>query len=203
MTKIDMIRSEMFNPVFGKMSFIIRYLREVFRQNPELGYAVAEEEGQDESTGLDSLLIVSQYDWETKHRGHIPSIGVTRGVTVFGAGIQGADASRVVDAGFQRPTTTMDLITVPVVLSCMARKDHEAEALAFMTATSLFDDKSWCHSVGIFGINYPQISNPTPRSLGTEHFVAHVQFQFSTSRQITIKRLGAQIATNIDIKIAE
>jgi hypothetical protein len=188
--------SRNFHPANHVMRVVIMYLREMFLLNSDLGYAVCTEDQVADCSQLSGLLIIDQNTWDTSFRGHIPSVIFQRGIVSFGGGLQAGDMSRVVNAGLGLPTTIMEIVSVPVVLSCIARQDTEAEALAFLVSNFLYDDKRWAKSFGLYGLQNPQISQVQIFQKETPSFMCTMSTVISVSRRYKTRLLP-------DVKLEE
>ena len=165
----DWFKSRNFNPANYTVSAILVYLRAMYKYNEQLGFNVWQEDSDEQQDNLSRLVIQDKQTWDTTHRGHLPSIVLQRSTVSFGGGIQDNGNSREVQGGFNLETSVMEIVTVPMVLSCIARQDLEAEALAFLTGSFLWDDKRWMKPFRLWGMSSPQISqvqiyNPSDNS---------------------------------------
>ena len=197
MSRTDLFNSRNFNPVNHIIRSVIIYLRENFKNNKELEFPVCSEEMIAGTEALRGLLILDQNTWDTSFRGHLPSIVLQRGNVTFGGGIQSGDMSRVLNAGMDLQTTTVEIVSVPVVLSCIGRQDLEADTLAFITSCFLHDDKRWAKAFGLYGIHSPQISPVQAFNQQTPGFVSSVSTVISTTRKFNARLLPEQKLTEI------
>lgn len=196
MSRADFQNSRHFYPMNYVIRSLIVYLKEMFKLNNQLDFMVCDEDAVTAQQNLSGLLITDQNAWETAFRGHMPSIVVRRGNAIIGGGIQSGDMSRVVSAGFNLPTSVMEILSVPVVLSCIARQDLEAEALAVLISGFIHDDKRWAHSFGIYGIVPPQISPVQIMDTSQNGFICSVSSSVSISRKYDTRPLS-------DVKLQE
>ena len=194
-------QSPNFNPANYVVSAVLVYLRQIYKYNDQLGFDVWQEESNDQPSNLPKLVIADENTWDTTHRGHLPSIVIQRNVVSFGGGIQDGGNSRQVQGGFNLETSVMEIVSVPMVLSCIARQDLEAESLAFLTAQFLWDDKKWMKAFKLFGMVSPQISkvqiyNPTENA-----FKCDVMTGFNITKAYTTRVLPDQIVTQMVITL--
>ena len=193
----DWFKSRNFNPANYAISAVLMYLRAMYTHNAQLGFEVWQEEANDQASNLSKLLISDKHTWDTTHRGHLPSIVVQRNLVSFGGGIQDGGASRVVQAGFNLETSVMEIVTVPMVLSCIARQDLEAESLAFMTGQFLWDDKRWMKGFKLFGMTSPQISDVQIYNPSENAFVCNLITSISLTKSYTTRSLSEQKVTEL------
>lgn len=189
-----------FNPANYIVSNVLMYLRAMYKFNSQLGFNVWEEEATDQAANLPNLVIADKHTWDTTHRGHLPSIVLQRNLVTFGGGIQDGGPSRIVQAGAMLETSVMEIVTVPMVLSCIARQDLEAEALAFMTGQFLWDDKSWCKAFAMFGMTSPQISDVQIYNPSENGFVCHVSTSLSFTKKYTLHTLPHNVLQELVLK---
>jgi len=203
MSRADLFNSRNFNPVNHIVRSVLIYLRECFKNNPDLEFPVCSEDMIAGAEALKGLLILDQNTWDTSFRGHLPSIVLQRGNITFGGGIQSGDMSRVLNAAMDLQTSTVEIVSVPVVLSCIGRQDLEADTLAFITSCFLHDDKRWAKSFGLYGIQSPQISPVQAFNPQTPGFVSSVSTSISTTRKYNARLLPEQKLTEISIFLNE
>lgn len=203
MSKRDFFNSRNFNPVNYIIRSVLTYLRENFKNNPELEYPVCSEDMIAGKEAIQGLLILDQNTWDTTFRGHLPSIVLQRGNVSFGGGVQSGDMSRVLNAGIDLQTTTLEIVSVPVVLSCIGRQDLEAETLAFITSSFLHDDKRWAKSFGLYGIQSPQISPVQTFNQQTPGFACSVSTSIATTRKYNARLLPEQKLNEIALFLNE
>ena len=192
MDRNDIYNSRNFNPINYVISAVLIYLREMYKNNPNLGYVVCDEFDNDEPSQISGLLITDKNTWDTKFTGHLPSLVVRRGPVSFGGGIQGEGHGRVLNAGMDLATTTMEIVSIPVVISCIARGDIEAETLAYMTTTFLREDKRWAQHLELYGIASPFISPSMPRNPSETEFVCEVSTSISVTK-LCVARLLPEV----------
>jgi hypothetical protein len=185
-------KSKNFNPANYAVSAVLVYLRAMYEENKQLGFDVWNEQSDDQPANLPKLLIADKQTWDTTHRGHLPSIVLQRNLISFGGGIQDGGPSRVMQAGFQLETSVMEIVTVPMVLSCIARQDLEAESLAFMTGQFLWDDKRWMKPFRLFGMSSPQISDVQIYNPSENAFICNLITSFSLAKTYTTRALPEQ-----------
>ena len=195
----DWFKSRNFNPANYAISAILIYLRAMYENNAQLGFKIWQEETEDQPSNLTNLVISDKQTWDTTHRGHLPSIVLQRNLVSFGGGIQDGGASRVVQAGFQLETSVMEIVTVPMVLSCIARQDLEAESLAFMTGQFLWDDKRWMKPFKLFGMTSPQISDVQIYNASENAFICNLITSFSLAKTYTTRALPEQKVTELTL----
>jgi hypothetical protein len=188
----EWFKSKDFNPANYVISSVLLYLRAMYTLNDQLGFDVWEEDSEEQSSNLPKLVIADKQTWDTTHRGHLPSIVLQRKLVSFGGGIQDGGQSRVVQAGLQLETSVMEIVTVPVILSCIARNDLESEAIGFMTSQFLWDDKRWMKSFRIFGMSSPQISEVQIFNISDNSFKTDVITSFSFPRTYSCRLLPEQ-----------
>ena len=193
--------SKNFNPANYIVSNVLMYLRAMYEFNSQLGFEVWNEQSQEQSSNLPNLVIADKQTWETTHRGHLPSIILQRQMVTFGGGIQDGGGSRVVQAGAMLETSVMEIVTVPMVLSCIARQDLEAEALAFLTGQFLWDDKRWTKAFGMFGMTSPRISEVQIYNPSENSFVCHVSTSLSMTKNYTMHTLPHDVLEQLVINI--
>jgi hypothetical protein len=191
----DWFKSRNFNPANYAINSILLYLRAMYTFNNDIGFDVWDEASEDQTNNLSKLVIQDKQTWDTTHRGHLPSIILQRNTVSFGGGIQNGDGSRVVQAGFDLETSYMEIVTVPMVLSCIARNDLEAESLAFITGQFLWDDKRWMQSFRLFGMTSPQIADVQIYSPNENGFICNVITSFSLAKTYTTRKLPEHKAT--------
>ena len=185
----DWYYSKNFNPSNYVITTIIVYLRAMFMANTQLGFTVCEELNTDEPSQLNGLLIVDKNVWDSKFTDHRPSIVIKNGTMIYGGGIQSGDFSRVLNAGVGLPTTTMEIVSLPMVISCMAKADLEAAALASMVAAFIHEDKRWARVFGLYGITSPQVGPSVIYNPQNNTFIAEVSLTISMTKQIVAKQL--------------
>jgi hypothetical protein len=192
-----------FNPANYAVNAVLLYLRAMFVFNKDLGFDVWEEESQDQPSNLSKLLICDKQTWDTPQRGHLPSVVLQRKTVTFGGGIQDGGQSRIKQAGMNLETSVMEIVTVPMVLSCIARNDLEAESLAFITGQFLWDDHRWMKAFRLFGMTSPQISE-TQIYMPTENsFKSDLITSFSVTKQYVTRKLPEQKANALAIYLNE
>ena len=193
--------SKNYNPANFIVSNVLVYLRAMYQLNSKLGFDIWDEQAQDQSANLAKLLITDKHTWDITQKGHLPAIVLQRNLVSFGGGIQDGGPSRLVQAGDMLETSVMEIVTVPMVLSCIARQDLEAEALAFMTGQFLWDDKRWAKAFSMFGMSSPQISDVQIYSPSENGFVCHVSTSLSTSRKYTLHTLPNNVLQSLVINM--
>jgi len=193
--------SKNFNPANYIVSNVLMYLRAMYKHNSHLGFDIWEEEAQVQTTNLSNLVIADKQTWDTTHRGHLPSIILQRQLVTFGGGIQDGGPSRVVQAGAMIETSVMEIVTVPMVLSCIARQDLEAEALAFLTGQFLWDDKRWMKAFEMFGMTSPQISEVQIYNPSENGFVCHVSTSLSMAKKYTMHTLPNNVLQELVVTV--
>ena len=189
MMNMNWYNSKNFNPANHAVEAILLYLRAMYIFNSDLGFSVWEENSTDQPDNLTKLVITDGQAWDTTHRGHLPSIVLRRNTVTFGGGIQDGGNSRQVQGGFGLETSVMEIVTVPMVLSCIARNDSEAESLAFLTAQFMWDDHDWMKSFRLFGMLSPQITKPQPYQLSENAFICDIITAFNVQKSYTMHRL--------------
>lgn len=189
MISLNYFKSRDFNPANYVVSAILIYLREMYKYNQALGFDIWEEDSNDQQNNLSKLVIQDQQTWDTTHRGHLPSIVLQRKTVSFGGGIQDNGNSREVQGGFNLETSVMEIVTVPMVLSCIARQDLEAEALAFITGQFLWDDKRWMKPFRLWGMSSPQISDVRIYNPSDNSFKCDLIISISIARRYTTRSL--------------
>lgn len=185
------------NPVPYTLSTIIRYLKGCFRVNDELGYALCDEEDMQTSASAGSLLITDQNSWDTVFRGHAPSITVRRGAMEFGAGIQGYGASRELDRRVGEHPSILEWVQMPVVISCKAREEIEAETLAFLVHHFLTSDMTWAKIAGLRPLPGSSVLPPVPYKPQEQLWICDSSFVFVTNRSYKSKLIGADLLQEI------
>lgn len=203
MSRVNLFNSRNFNPVNHIVQSVLLYLRENFKNNPDLEFPVCDETAISTQQELQGLLITDQNTWETTFRGHLPSIVLKRGNVTFGGGVQSGDMSRVMSAGMDLQTSTLEIVSIPVLLSIMTRQDLEADMLAFLTSCFIHDDKRWAKAFGLFGITSPQISPVASLKSQTPSFVATVGTSISTTRKYNARLLPDTKLTEMSIFLNE
>lgn len=199
MINLNWFNNRNFNPANYVVSVILLYLRAMYTHNKDLGFPVWEEETKDQPSNLPKLVIADKQTWDTTHRGHLPSIVLQRKTVSFGGGIQDGGRSRVVQAGFELETSVMEIVTIPVILSAIARNDLEAESLAFLTSQFLWADKRWMKSFTLYGMTSPQILE-TQIYMPTENsFKCDLITSISVSQKYTAHLLSDQKADALAI----
>ena len=201
MDRVDFFRSKDFNPINYVISSVLVYLREMFKHNDGLGYVVCEELDIDEPKQLSGLLIADKNTWDTKFSGHLPSIVLRRGPVSFGGGIQQDGMSRVINAGMALETATMEIVSVPMVLSCIARTDIEAESLAYTASMFLREDKRWAQKLGLYGINQPQIGPSVPYNPQESTFMCEAATSISVTKKVVTRLLPDVKLTELAIRL--
>jgi len=199
MINLNWINNKNFNPANYAVNAILLYLRAMYTHNKDIGFEVWEEETQDQPANLPKLVIADKQTWDTTHRGHLPSIVLQRKTVSFGGGIQDGGRSRVVQAGFELETSVMEIVTIPVILSCIARNDLEAESLAFLTSQFLWADKRWMKSFILYGMTSPQILETQIYMPSESAFKCDLITSVSMSQKYTARFLSDQKANALVI----
>ena len=204
----DWFYNKNFNPGNYIVSTLIIYLRAMFLANSQLGFTICDELNMDEPSQLSGLLIIDKNTWDTKFTDHRPSVVVKNGTLNYGGGIQSGDFSRVLNAGIDLPTSTMEIVTLPVVLSCMAKADLEAGSIASMVAAFIHEDKRWAHVFGLYGLTSPQIGPSIIYNSQNSTYIAEVSLSISVTKKIVARllpenKLQALLLYMNDIQIAK
>ena len=192
-------KSKNFNPANYVVSSVLLYLRAMYTYNTDLGFDVFEEDADNQTTNNPSLVISDKQTWDTTHRGHLPSIVLNRKTVTFGGGIQDQGNSREVQGGLNLETSVMEIVTVPMVLSCIARNDLEAEALAFLTGQFLWDDKNWMKSFQLHGMTSPQVTDVAIYLPSENGFICNLITSISFTRKYVCRKLPTQKANTLAI----
>ena len=201
MSRQEWFYSKDFNPGNYIISRVLVYLRAMFIANSRLGFTVCEETDQDEPANLKGLLITDKNTWDTRFTGHYPSIVTKHGTITYGGGIQSGEMSRVVNSGVDLETTTMEIVTLPMVISCMARKDLEASSLASIVAAFIHEDKRWAKVLGLYGITPPQIGPSLIYDPNNSIFTADVSIAISVTKSLVAKQLPDHILKKLSLYI--
>ena len=197
----DWFNSPNFNPANYVVSTLLMYLRAMYAHNSDLGFEIWDEEAQDQVTNLSRLLIEDKQTWDHTHRGHLPSIIVQRQTVSFGGGIQDGGQSRILQAGFDLETSVMEIVSIPVIISVVARQDLESEALAFLTKQFLWDNKNWMKAFKIFGMTSPQISDVKIYNASENGFITNIFTSFSIQVNYTLHSLPHNVLQQLALKI--
>lgn len=144
----DFTYSTLYNPSANVIRWVVFYLKEMFKNNPELEYTIYDENlNKDES--FSSLLVTTHNNWEEKYRNKRPCILISRGNINFGSnGLSGsARMLSIVDNG--ETVTYSDLLSFPITIECLAEADLESETLASMCAAFLTMDLRPLRSINL------------------------------------------------------
>ena len=199
MINLNWYKNKNFNPANYAINVILLYLRAMYTYNQDIGFDVWEEETKDQESNLPKLVIADKQTWDTTHRGHFPSIVLQRKTVSFGGGIHDGGRSRVVQAGFELETSVMEIVTIPVILSCIARNDLEAESLAFLTSQFLWADHRWMKSFVVYGMTSPQILETQIYIPNENSFKCDLITSISISQKYTTRLLPEQKANALAI----
>lgn len=196
MTGKSFTNSKVFNPGNYYIKAFIVYLEKMFAINTDLGYTLYSEL-QNKEDSVASLLICSKYTWEMSYRGKRPCIMVSRGNIIFGVnGTSGqSKASAITESGTK--TVYKDLLSMPIMIECLAESDLEAEALASMVLSFVGMDTRSIRSIGIQIQGTPIQTAPQMYEKGNNSFLCSVMLNIQVSRSYSFKILGDEALSHI------
>jgi hypothetical protein len=197
----DFVQSKTFNVGHYAVTAITKYLFERFKENTDLDFKpYSDDMNKEDSYG--ALLITTKFDWETKYRNKRPAIFVSRGNMISGA--NGTVAQNrvlsITDNGAK--TAYIDLVSLPIVVECIAESDIESEALASIVSTYIGLDVRPLRSLrlqiqGGLTQTPPQMfergANPS--------FISSVIMQVQISRQYNASIIGEKTLQNIRMQL--
>jgi len=200
----DFDKDKNVNPTPYVLRTLLLYLKGCFGLNPDFGYGICDEKDALEGNQNGRLLITDQNSWDTVFRGHVPSVTIRRSSVSFGGGVQGYGQSRELDSRFQDPKKILELVTMPVVISCKAREEIEAETLAFLVHHFLTSDTTWGKVSGILPVPGATVLPPVPYKPQEQLWLCDASFVFVTNRSIRSRMMGEsmlmELFTNVEIE---
>ena len=131
----EFVQSKTFNVGHYAVTAITKYLFERFKENAtNMEYSPYSDE-MDREESYNSVLITTKFDWETKYRSKRPAIFVSRGNMTSGANgtVAQSRVLSITDNGAK--TAYIDLVSLPIMVECIAESDIESEALSSIVAT--------------------------------------------------------------------
>lgn len=196
MTMKTFTDSAVFNPGNYYTKAFIVYLRKMFSVNSDLGYTLYSE-SQNKEDSVSGLLICSKYLWETKYRTKKPCIVISRGNIIFGVnGTNGsAKFSGIIENGAK--TEFKELLSMPIMIECLAESDLESEALASMALSFISMDTRSIRSAGIQIQGSPIQTQPQLYEKGNNSFSCSVMYNIQVSRSYSFKILGDEALQEI------
>lgn len=200
MSYINFTYNDLYNPAANTIRAVVLYLKEMFKNNPELEYTIYEE-GLTKEESYNSLLITTRNNWEEAYRSKRPSILVSRGNITFGTnGLQGSTRMlNIVENG--ETVTYTDLLSFPIMLECLAEVDLESETLASMCAAFLAMDLRPLKAIGVQVMGSAVQTAPQMIEKGNITYASSVIINVQKQRTYKARLIGNKQLEDIQLNL--